>query len=164
MAFKLKVVPCAEGESNRGATQRFGVDEKRMREWRKLKIELAERGPKKKRLQGGGKKTVLAADKEEQLVSWIESLRAKNLRVTRLSIQLKAREIYDPSNDSEGIRFSTSRGWLEGFFKRHGFSLRRRTTVSQRLPRDLPCPESGVVYFERLSPHTETESPAVLRG
>ena len=57
-----------------------------MREWRKLKTELAERGPKKKRLQGGGK-TVLAADKEEQLVSWIESLRAKNLRVTRLSIQ-----------------------------------------------------------------------------
>ena len=62
-----------------------------MREWRKLKTELAERGPKKKRLPGGGKRTVLAADKEEQLVSWIESLRAKNLHVTRLSIQLKAR-------------------------------------------------------------------------
>ena len=85
-----------------------------MREWQKLKTELAERGPKKKRLQGGGKKTVLAADKEEQLVSWIESFRAKNLRVMRLSIQLKTREIYDPSNDSEGISFSASRGWLEG--------------------------------------------------
>ena len=62
MAFKLKVVACAEGESNRGAARRFGVDEKRVREWQKLKTELAERGPKKKRLQGGGKKTVLAAD------------------------------------------------------------------------------------------------------
>ena len=64
-AFKLKVVACAEGESNRGAARRFGVDEKWVREWRKLKTELAERGPKKKRLQGGGKKTVLAGDKEE---------------------------------------------------------------------------------------------------
>ena len=32
------------------------------------------------RLQVGGK-TVFTADKEEQLVSWIESLRSKTLRV-----------------------------------------------------------------------------------
>ena len=80
MAFKLKVVACAEGESSRRAARRFGVDEKRVREWRKLKAEIAERGQKRKRLQGGGK-TVFTADKEEQLVSWIESLRSKNLRV-----------------------------------------------------------------------------------
>ena len=42
--------------------------------------EIAERGQKKKRLQVGGK-IVFTADKEEQLVSWIESLRSKNLRV-----------------------------------------------------------------------------------
>lgn len=30
-----------------------------------------------------------------------------------------------------------SRGWLELFMKRHSMSLRRRTTVSQRLPSDL---------------------------
>ena len=42
--------------------------------------EIAERGQKKKRLQVGGK-TVFTAYKEEQLVSWIESIRSKNLRV-----------------------------------------------------------------------------------
>ena len=42
--------------------------------------EIAERGQKKKRLQVGGK-TVFTADKEEQLLSWIESIRSKNLRV-----------------------------------------------------------------------------------
>ena len=42
--------------------------------------EIAERGQKKKRLQVGGK-TVFTADKEEQLVSWFESLRSKNFRV-----------------------------------------------------------------------------------
>ena len=42
--------------------------------------EIAEKGQKKKRLYVGGK-TVFTADKEEQLVSWIESVRSKNLRV-----------------------------------------------------------------------------------
>ena len=51
MAFKLKVVACAEGESSRGAARRFGVDGKRVGEWWKLKAEIAERGQKKKRLQ-----------------------------------------------------------------------------------------------------------------
>ena len=36
MAFKLKVVACAGGESSRGAARRFVVDEKQAREWRKL--------------------------------------------------------------------------------------------------------------------------------
>ena len=75
MAFKLKVVACTEGESSRGAARMFGVDEKRVREWRKLKAEIVERGQKKKRLQVGGK-TVFTADKEKQLVSWIESIRS----------------------------------------------------------------------------------------
>ena len=80
VALKLKIVACAEGKSSRGAVRKFGVDEKRVGEWRKLKAEIAERVQKKKRLQVGGK-TVLTSDKEEQLVSWIESLRSKNLRV-----------------------------------------------------------------------------------
>ena len=86
MAFKLKVVACAEAESNRGAARKFGIDEKRVREWRKCKAEIAEREPKKRRLLGGGKKTLLSVDKEEQLVNWIESLRSKYLRVTRLDL------------------------------------------------------------------------------
>ena len=47
MSFKLKVVACAEGECSRGAARMFGVDEKRVREWRKRKAEIAERGQKK---------------------------------------------------------------------------------------------------------------------
>ena len=41
MAFKLKVVACAKGDSSTGAARRFRVDEKRVREWRKLKAEIA---------------------------------------------------------------------------------------------------------------------------
>ena len=39
-AFKLKVVQYAEENTNRGAGKKYGKDEKRVREWRKLKDEL----------------------------------------------------------------------------------------------------------------------------
>ena len=55
--------------------------------------EIAERGQKKKRLQVGGK-TVFTADKEGQLVSWIESLRSKNLRVYEDLGARSTRKIY----------------------------------------------------------------------
>ena len=51
---KLKVVACAEGESSRGAARRFGVDEKRVREWRKSNktAEIAGRGQRKNAITG----------------------------------------------------------------------------------------------------------------
>ena len=43
--------------------------------------------------------------------------------------------------------FRASRGWLEKFMKRHGFSLRRRTTVSQRLLKDLVPKVTMIIIF-----------------
>ena len=127
--FKLKVVECAEKESNRAAARKFGVDGKRVREWRKEKRELGQLPSKKKRLEGAGRKPLLPEIKEE-LEEWIEHLRARNLRVTRSSIQRKAKILFQLSDRTENI--SASRGWLENFF-----TLRRCTTVSQRLPADM---------------------------
>ena len=65
-------------------------------------------------------------------------------------IQMKALEIQNESADSE-TAFVASRGWLEKFFCRNGFSLRRRTTVGQRLPRDLvPKVVSFLMHTRRL--------------
>ena len=91
-AFKLRVVECAEGSSNRAAATKFHVDPKRVREWRKQKTELVHLPSKKKRLDGGGRKAALP-DMEEELTEWIETLRSKNMRVTRPSIQAKAVEL-----------------------------------------------------------------------
>ena len=130
-SFKLKVVEYAEKNSNRGAARKFSVDDKRVREWRKQKNSLTELPTKKRRLEGGGRKAAYP-NLEEVLVSWIEQLREENLRVTRSSVQAKALELVPQEEE-----FVASRGWLEKFFRRNGFSLRRRTTVSQRLPEDL---------------------------
>jgi hypothetical protein len=50
-------------------------------------------------------------------------------------MQRKAAEIYKSDNPEE--EFNASRGWLNRFFSRHGFTLQRHTTVGQRLPAEL---------------------------
>ena len=145
VAFKLKVVECTEKSTNRGAAAKFYVDEKSVRTWRKNKASLLALPSKRKRIQGGGRKPG-NLDVDEDLLAWISGLRASNLRVTRTQIQCKALELsegqyaiiasivyiilYYCHLDGE---FHASRGWLERFFERHSLSLRRRTTVSQRL-------------------------------
>ena len=95
---------------------------------------------------GGGRKAAVPHT-EEQLVLWIDYLRANNLRITCSDIQQKAAEL----GESECEGFKVSRGWLEKFFKRNGLSLCRRTTVSQQLPQNLiPKITSFIVKIRRL--------------
>ncbi|XP_011405985.1 PREDICTED: tigger transposable element-derived protein 6-like [Amphimedon queenslandica] len=124
-SLKLKVVEVALKNSNRGAARKFDVDEQQVREWKEQRNSLTECSSKKKRLDGGGQK--VAQLEMEELVSWIDCLREQNLRVTRSSIQAKALEL-SPQSEEE---FRASRGWLEKFLSRHGFSSQQKTTVSQ---------------------------------
>ena len=110
-AFKLKVVEFAEKYSNRGAGRQLGVDEKRVREWRKQK-QLLESLPRKKRRLDGGSRRAALPETEEELVVWIDALRASNLRVTRNSVQRKAIELAQTSGNEE---FGASQGWMEKF-------------------------------------------------
>ena len=132
-AFKLKVIEFAEQNTNRSAARKYGVDEKRVREWKKQKDQLGSLNSKKRRLDGGGCKAALP-NMEEEFVAWIESLRAQNLRVTHSNVQSKALEL-DQARGTE--EFHASDGCLQKFLKRHSFSLHRRTTVGQRLPHNL---------------------------
>ena len=93
----------------------------------------------KKRLPGGGGKPRLG-DLEEHLVLSIDEMRSRNLRVTCRIIQRKVVELYASHSGTvggQGSLFVASRGWLRRFLKRWGLSIRRRTTVGQRLPSDL---------------------------
>ena len=118
--------------TNRGAASHFSVNEKQVRQWRLKKDDLNLK-PKKKRLDGGGRKARLL-DVEDMVMAWIDELRSGNLRVTCSGIQRKATELARSEGDTE---FTASRGWLAKFFHRHQLSLRRKTLVSQRLPQDL---------------------------
>ena len=91
-SFKLKVVSFTESHTNRSAARRFSVDEKNVMERRKKKDAIERLPCKKMRLEGGGCKAAHPG-MEEELVSWIENLRAHNSRVTRSGIQSKALEL-----------------------------------------------------------------------
>ena len=68
--------------------------------------------PKKKRMDGGGRKPRLP-DIETMLLAWIDELRAGHLRITCNGIQRKATELARSDGDTE---FIASRGWLQKFF------------------------------------------------
>ena len=106
---------------------------------------------KSKRISLGGRKVALL-DMEEELVAWIESLRAQNLRVTRSNVQSKALEFAQAQGTEE---FHASDGWLQKFLKRHSFSLHRRTTVGQSLPHDLITKVVGFIMSARKRRHSK---------
>jgi hypothetical protein len=69
---------------------------------------------------------------ELNLMAWIDEMRSRNLRVTRKRIQKNALWLHSESGDS--APFAASDGWLQNFFDRHQITLRRKTTVSQKVP------------------------------
>uniref|UniRef100_A0A3B3B5M8 HTH CENPB-type domain-containing protein n=1 Tax=Oryzias melastigma TaxID=30732 RepID=A0A3B3B5M8_ORYME len=141
--FKLRAVAYANEHSGEASARHFGVDPKRIREWRKqvndMERKVAEKGPACKRLTGGGAKK--ASDELEQLfLTWIVEQRRKGAQVSRKMIRTKAKRIFDTKIDDSSKRketFTASAGWLDKFMKRHHLSLRRKTTLAQKDPEQL---------------------------
>ena len=107
-----------------------------MREWRSIIGKIETTKSNKERLEGGGRKCNYG-ELEEELVLWIHGMRSKMLHVSRKMIMFKAKKMMDEkkhrSCNSTFIRCKQG-GWGEKFMKRHGFSLRRKTTTAQKDP------------------------------
>lgn len=136
--FKVTALDFLKNHKLEETARVFGVDGKRVREWRANEQELrrmceAQEGSRK-RLPGGGLK-VRNQELEEILKSWICEQRERRLRISRKMIQLKAKEICADTN------FSASDGWLQRFLVRNNFSMRKRTSkVSEDgIIRSYPC-------------------------
>lgn len=143
--MKIEAVNYAEVHGNRPAGRKYGVDEKRIREWRKNKAKISSlvslKGSKmRKRLDGGGAKP-LSTNLEERIMDWITIRRASGLRVSRKLIMKKAQLLHQEMSTTEGVleneEFKASRGWLEKFMRRNNLSLRRKTSVAQKDPEKL---------------------------
>ena len=132
-AFKMQVVEHAEKHSKNGASRVFSVHRKCVQQWCKAKEDLQAAGRFTRRLPGGGRKP-LSTCIETQLVTWLQGKRSLRLRVTRKMVCQEAIKLHRQQGNTV---FVASRGWLTRFMERQKISLRRRTTVSQRLPRDL---------------------------
>ena len=86
------------------------------------------------KLDGADEKP-LAPEMEDALLEWIRSRRLKGLRVARKLIMRKALHLSKKQQDMED--FTARNGWIQKFMRRHGLSLRRKTTVAQKDPEQL---------------------------
>ena len=74
-----------------------------------------------------------------------------NLRVSCILIMKKTKIIFDTTQASSETSFVASRGWLRNFMRRHGLSLRRRTSIAQKHPEQLiGNPVSYIIHARRL--------------
>lgn len=129
--YKLRVIKAAEDSNNSAAARAFGISEKNVRRWRKQKNELKNAATTRKSF--GGPKVGRFDEVEKILINFVREKRADGLPISREVMRFKALEIATSLNIPRGD-FSASTGWCVRMMKRAGFSLRRRTSLAQRLP------------------------------
>lgn len=100
--------------------------------WKK---ELAVEVPRHKggRKVGGGRKLTYAKEIEEKVAVFVIEKREHQLPVSRASV---SRYILTLTKEKYPD-FQASSGWMTRFMDRNNFSLRRHTSLSQKLPADL---------------------------
>ena len=135
MQFKLQVIAYARAHSNRSAAKKFNIEPKRVREWISHEAAIKATKKSKQKLEGGGRKC-MDEQLEEDVILWIYDQRSRMLHVSRKMIMFKAKKLFDEKTDDPAVRdsFVASRGWCEKFMRRHGLSLRRKTTTAQKDP------------------------------
>ena len=84
-------------------------------------------------LPGAGRPLSHPAELDNELLKRNFVLRNLYFPVSVISFQEKAKHVIQPHNPS----FIASREWVQKLFKRHKFSLHARTSISQKLPKQL---------------------------
>ena len=89
---------------------------------------------------GAGRPLTYPLEVEKDNLSWLLELRDLHVPVSILTLQEKAKHVVHSHNPT----FNASRGWIEKFLARHRLSLLSRTSVSQKLPKEL---EGSITKF-----------------
>ena len=131
--FKLTVVTYALEKGNREAARQFQVDEKNVRRWRSQQEKL-------KGLRRDQRAARYCPAKfpefEKELKEWIDEKRKTVIGISTTVIRLKAKLMAKARNVGES-EFKASVHWCRRFMDRHALSIRRRTTISQKLPENF---------------------------
>ena len=129
------------------AAREFGINESTVRKI--LKQSKAERNNQGKIVggasfrgnkKGGGRPLSYPKSVEESLLEWIFVVIDRHLPLSSRMVCKKAKELVAPHNPN----FNATRGWFDKFICRNKLSLRKRTSLSQKLPQQL---ESKITAF-----------------
>lgn len=141
-AFKLKVVEYALEHGKRAAGRHFDVDEKCVRRWCGQKEHLASASSTRRAFRG---KPCKYPEVENELLSYVTEVRNNGFALSTDMLRFRALELAD----AKGIPradFKASAGWIRRFMKRKNLSIRRRTTMCQRLPGEY---EDKLLSFQK---------------
>lgn len=143
--FKLQVIAFAETYNNSMAARHFSISEKLVRDWRKIRKEIAEM-PKGKKAARGRRPMFDALEK--RLVGWIQESRMDGLIVTRTAIRIRALNLLKTPEFAQNkpSNFVASVGWCNRFMNRNNLCIRARTKLAQKLPFQL---ENKIESFQR---------------
>ena len=130
--FKIMVVNKAESSNNCQAAKTFGVTECNVRRWRAEKQRLKDANSQRKSFRGPQSGRFIEVDR--RVFEYVREKRSEGMPITRAVIQFKALEIARELNITG---FKASLGWCRRMMRRNGLSLRRRTSLAQRLPSDF---------------------------
>jgi len=136
----MEVVNYAKQHGRNRAANYFNLNSSMVGRWIKASENWTNERSSKKKI-GSGRKA-LFPEAEKVLYEWVLEQRKQGLAVTYALIQNKMREILsEPSMIARYHNFindfKVSLFWLRLFLKRYGLSLRRRTKVSQKLPKQV---------------------------
>jgi len=131
----------AESHGNRTAEREHEIDESLIRKWRKDRDRIFASNARRKSFRGP--KTGLYAEIEEIVETFVLEERAQARVVTREKIRKRALE---EARITGIVDFVASDGWCTRFMARRSLSLRRRTSVCQKLPSHF---EEKLIEFQR---------------
>lgn len=132
-SFKKQVAEYSRISGNRAAARKCNIDESCVRRWKKnIKI-IRLCKPSQKSVTGP--KVGRFKEIEDCLFNWIIEQRNNGMPVSQNAIRIKAIRIARTQNVPRE-QFKASMGWCKKFMQRFGLSLRRRTTIAQKLPSD----------------------------
>lgn len=141
--FKRNAILVAEEIGNSAAARRLDVSESTIRGWRLQREALFKCEPGRKGFRGPrcGRHTEL----EKKVAEFVIEQQNRLLGVSVELIQWKARDVAREMGIPRES-FKASRGWAQKFMRRNGFSLRRTTSIRQKLPSDY---EAKLLEFQR---------------
>ena len=128
---KMEMANMAETEGNRAAARHFGVNESNIRRWRKSLPSLQKQKKTQKALMTHSPGF---PDLERLLLAGILERRQAGHAVSTTELRMRAVQVARNEFQIPESSFKASYGWAIKFMNRHGLSIRRRTTIAQRLP------------------------------
>jgi hypothetical protein len=132
--FKREVIRCAEEKGNRKAAEILGDDESNIRLWRKHKAGIS--GCEASRRKFSGPQKGQFPEIDEAVFTFFQERHKTGLFVSydllREEVIKKARSLNIPRS-----HFKASKGWAIRFMSRIELVLWCRTTICQKLPKDL---------------------------